>query len=72
MPPGCEGFCEGCAGPDPVRIGADGMRGDAAMLRYVFRGLAAGTGVAVLALIFSAYLEPAVYLPAMNLLAMCR
>lgn len=42
------------------------------MLRYVFRGLAAGTGAAVLALIFSAYLEPAVYLPAMNLLAMCR
>jgi hypothetical protein len=48
------------------------MNGARTILRFALRGFAAGVGVVLVVVGFSAYLEPGVFLPAMNLLALCR
>lgn len=48
------------------------MNGMRTILRFVLRGFATGVGIVLVALVFSAYLEPSVFLSATNLLALCK
>lgn len=48
------------------------MNGAGTILRFALRGFAAGAGVVLVVVGFMAYLEPGVFLPALNVLSLCK